>query len=104
MINYIQLKRKDIQLSFDILPMFSTTMEILPYENIIGQKQATKSINIGLAMEKKGYNIFVSGESGTGKTSYIIKKVEEYAKSLQDPSDWCYVYNFEEEIDRKSVV
>ena len=98
MINYIQLKRKDIQLSFDILPMFSTTMEILPYENIIGQKQATKSINIGLAMEKKGYNIFVSGESGTGKTSYIIKKVEEYAKSLQDPSDWCYVYNFEEEI------
>ncbi|MGH4117772.1 AAA family ATPase [Clostridium sp.] len=32
-------------------------------------------------MDKKGYNIFISGESGTGKTSYIIKKVEEYAKS-----------------------
>jgi len=98
MTNYIQLTRKDIQLSFDILPMFSTTMEILPYENIIGQKQAIKSINLGLEMDKKGYNIFVSGESGTGKTSYITKKVEEYAKGLPAPSDWCYVYNFEEEI------
>ncbi|MBK5240357.1 Lon protease family protein [Clostridium sp.] len=98
MTSYIQLKRKDLQLSFDNLPMFSTTMEILPYENIIGQKQAIKSINIGLAMDKKGYNIFVSGESGTGKTSYIIKKVEEYAKDLPAPRDWCYVYNFEEEI------
>ncbi|WP_291636247.1 ATP-binding protein, partial [Clostridium sp.] len=97
MTNYIQLKRKDIQLSFDILPMFTTTMEILPYENIIGQKQAIKSINLGLEMDKKGYNIFISGESGTGKTSYIIKKVEEYAKSLPSPRDWCYVYNFEEE-------
>ncbi|MCJ7691256.1 MAG: AAA family ATPase, partial [Clostridiaceae bacterium] len=98
MTDYIQLKRKDIQLSFDILPMFSTTMEILPYENIIGQKQAIKSINLGLEMDKKGYNIFISGESGTGKTSYIIKKVEEYAKNLPAPRDWCYVYNFEEEI------
>ncbi|MFT5873145.1 MAG: lon-related putative ATP-dependent protease [Clostridium sp.] len=97
MTNYIQLKRKDIQLSFDTLPMFSTTMEILPYENIIGQKQATRSINLGLEMDKKGYNIFISGESGTGKTSYIIKKVEEYAKSLPSPRDWCYVYNFEEQ-------
>lgn len=97
MTNYIQLKRKDIQLSFDILPMFSTTMEIYPYENIIGQKQAIKSINLGLEMAQKGYNIFISGESGTGKTSYIIKKVEEYAKSLPSPRDWCYVYNFEEE-------
>ncbi len=98
MTNYVKLKRKDLQLSFDTLPMFSTTMEILPYENIIGQKQAIKSINLGLEMDKKGYNIFISGESGTGKTSYIIKKVEEYAKSLPDPSDWCYAYNFEEEI------
>jgi predicted ATP-dependent protease len=96
--NYIQLKRKDLQLSFDNLPMFKTTMEILPFENIIGQKQAIKFINLGLEMDKKGYNIFVSGESGTGKTSYIIKKVEEYAKDLPAPSDWCYVYNFEEEI------
>ena len=96
--NYIQLKRKDLQLSFDNLPMFKTTMEILPYENIIGQKQAIKSINLGLEMDKKGYNIFISGESGTGKTSYIIKKVEEYAKDLPAPRDWCYVYNFEEEI------
>lgn len=98
MTNYIQLKRKDIQLSFDNLPMFSTTLEIQAYENIIGQKQAIKSINLGLEMDKKGYNIFISGESGTGKTSYIIKKVEEYAKGLPSPRDWCYVYNFEEEI------
>lgn len=97
MTNYIQLKRKDIQLPFDNLPMFSTTMEIFPYEKIIGQKQAIKSINLGLEMVQKGYNIFISGESGTGKTSYIIKKVEEYAKSLPSPGDWCYVYNFEEE-------
>ena len=47
-------------------------------------------------MNKKGYNIFISGHSGTGKTGYIVRKIEEYAKNLPAPEDWCYVYNFED--------
>ena len=68
----------------------------LPYKNIIGQRRAVKSIDLGLLMDKKEYNIYISGPNGTGKTSYIINKIKEYAKTLPDPYDWCYVYNFKD--------
>ena len=93
---YVELNRKNLELSFDTLQNFSTTMEILPYKSIIGQNRAEKSIELGLRIPKKGYNIFITGHSGTGKTGYLIKKIEEYAKNQLPSRDWCYVYNFKD--------
>lgn len=95
--NYVELKSKDLKISFGNLPDFKTTKEIPPYEKIIGQKRAEKSIDLGLKMKRKGYNIYISGGTGTGKTGYIVKKIEEYAKGLENSEDWCYVYNFDDE-------
>lgn len=91
--NYVELTRSDLDLNFNI-PDFNTSMEIPPYTKLIGQAQAERSIDIGLSLTKKGYNIFITGHSGTGKTGYLISKVEEYASHLPTPPDWCYVYNF----------
>lgn len=96
MTKFIELKAKDLVLNFPQLPAFKTTEDIEPYKSIIGQRRAEKSIELGLKMNKKGYNIFISGHSGTGKTGYIVRKIEEYAKNLPAPEDWCYVYNFED--------
>ncbi|MBI6874966.1 Lon protease family protein [Clostridium aciditolerans] len=94
MSNHLKLNIEDLQLEFHELSQFETTKDIHPYKNIIGQKRAVESIDLGLLMDKKEYNLYISGPNGTGKTSYIIDKIEEYAKTLSDPCDWCYVYNF----------
>lgn len=88
-----ELTKEALLPSFDQLPEFETTNDIEPYCSIIGQERAVKAIDLGLQMEKMGYNIFISGRSGTGKTSYILRKIEEYAKTRKTPEDWCYVFN-----------
>ncbi|EET84643.1 peptidase S16, lon-like protein [Clostridium carboxidivorans P7] len=92
---YSELTRKDLELQFEEMPDFDTTCDVESYNMVIGQKRAVESIELGLNMDSKQYNIFISGKTGTGKTGYIVRKIEEYAKKMPTPQDWCYVYNFE---------
>jgi len=80
---------------------FSCTAEMTPLEDFIGQDRAISAIEFGLGVNRPGFNIFVTGLSGTGKTSIIkafLKKVTaQQAAAHKDsptPEDWCYVYNF----------
>lgn len=73
---------------------FETTEKIEPLQGIIGQERAVKAINFGLMTKKKGYNIFVSGLSGTGRNSYVNLITKKRAMSEKPSSDWVYVYNF----------
>ena len=52
---------------------FETTEELPDLEDAIGQKRALRSIEFGLGMEETGFNLFISGETGTGRTSTIRK-------------------------------
>ena len=52
---------------------FRTTAEIKPLEGVIGQERAVKAFDFGLAVKMKGYNIYMAGPSGTGKTTYAPK-------------------------------
>jgi predicted ATP-dependent protease len=80
---------------------FSCTSEITPLEDFIGQERAIRAIEFGLGVNRPGFNIFVTGLTGTGKTS-IIKAFLKKATSERiapetaavSPADWCYVYNF----------
>jgi lon-related putative ATP-dependent protease len=80
---------------------FTCTAEMTPLEDFIGQERAIRAIEFGLGVNKPGFNIFVTGLTGTGKTS-IIKAFLKKATSAQaatgedsaTPEDWCYVYNF----------
>ncbi len=54
-----------------------------------------QALDFGLAVKMKGYNIYMSGPSGTGKTTYARASTEKLAATEPVPSDWCYVYNFQ---------
>ncbi len=75
---------------------FNTTAEVPPIEGIIGQERAAKAIEFGLQIEQDGYNIYVSGIPGSGRTTSVEVAVREIAKKRPTPDDWCYVYNFKE--------
>lgn len=73
---------------------FSTTDEIEGLSTIIGQERAVKAFNFGLQVKNKGYNIYMAGPSGVGKTTYAKLSTQAQAKKEKVPYDWCYVYNF----------
>lgn len=73
---------------------FKTTRELEPFDGIIGQSRAIKAMDFGLNIDIKGYNIFIEGPTGIGKTIYARNKLSELAKTKPVPDDWCYVYNF----------
>lgn len=73
---------------------FNSTADLVPLQGIIGQERASKALKFGLSIKKKGYNIFVSGQSGTGRNSYVKLITERAAAEKEPPDDWVYVYNF----------
>ena len=63
-------------------------------EPLIGQQRAVESLEFGLNVDGRGYNIFVVGQPGSGRTSYILERLESMAGDLPAPDDWLYLYNF----------
>ena len=55
---------------------FKNTSEIEPYDGIIGQQRAEKAMQFGLKMNNPAYNIYVSGNCGSGRITYTIKAIE----------------------------
>jgi ATP-dependent Lon protease len=71
-----------------------TSSEIKPTREIIGQERALRSLRVGLAMNHFGYNIFVTGISGTGRTTTIKRLLKTFEGEKDGFRDHCYVYNF----------
>lgn len=75
---------------------FKSTEEIEPLEGIIGQNRAVRALSLGLEIESPGYNLYLAGAFGTGKTSLAQKMLEEKAAVRPVPDDWCYVFNYKQ--------
>lgn len=73
---------------------FKTTAELDGSGTIIGQPRGTRSLAFGLGMQGQGYNVFVAGDSGTGRMTAVRRFVQERASEEAIPPDWVYVYNF----------
>ncbi|MCX7711028.1 MAG: AAA family ATPase [Clostridia bacterium] len=74
---------------------FKDTSELEPLKGIIGQGRAVKALEFGLRIKTRGYNIYMSGMTGTGKTSYAENYIKKVAAKEKVPDDWCYVFNFD---------
>jgi lon-related putative ATP-dependent protease len=82
---------------------FMTTAEVFPLDKVIGQERAVQAIEFGLNIKSPGYNIFVTGIEGTGKSTIIKDIVTQHAKNLPSPVDWCMVNNFKDEYHPKTI-
>ncbi len=71
-----------------------STTEVHPSKDIIGQERALKALRLGLEMNHFGYNIFVTGLSGTGRTTTIKRLIHEFERRKVHLTDKCYVHNF----------
>jgi predicted ATP-dependent protease len=75
---------------------FETTADLPIQSDIIGQPRGIRAIEFGIDIDSPGYNIFVLGEEGTGRTTAIGRFLREHAAKRATPQDWAYVNNFAE--------
>jgi lon-related putative ATP-dependent protease len=85
-----------------LFPCNSTT-ELEPSFIILGQDRALSALKFGLSIRKRGFNIYVSGLAGTGRTTAIKSFLQELAAKEATPSDWCYVHNFRDAYRPKAL-
>ena len=74
---------------------FKKTTELEPFNGIIGQERAMNAIKTAMQIPQKGFNLYLCGSIGIGKTAYALSVVNNLAKDEPVPNDICYIYNFE---------
>ena len=74
---------------------FETTENLESIQTGIGQDRGIKALEFGLQVDVKGYNLYLEGPSGGGKTMYTKNYLDKIAAKKKVPSDWCYIYNFD---------
>ncbi len=75
---------------------FETTAELPDFNDAIGQQRALRSIEFGLGVDGTGFNLYISGETGTGRTTTIASILAKRARQEAQPHDWVYVNNFKD--------
>ncbi len=74
---------------------FETTSELKVSREIVGQERALQALKLGIEIQATGYNIFVTGPAGSGRTT-TVQKLLERAMPVKALTDKCYVYNFQD--------
>ena len=74
---------------------FETTKELEPINDGIGQERGIKAREFGISVDVKGYNLYIEGPSGVGKTMYTKNYLDSISSKKKVPNDWCYIYNFQ---------
>ena len=80
---------------------FSSTSELSSLKTVIGQERAVRALKFGLELLAPGYNVFVGGLPGTGKSTIVKNLVEKFAATKPAPPDWICVFNFRDEYNPK---
>ena len=94
--NKNELSYKDLKLTCDSKIFdFTTTDELEPIITGIGQERGIKALEFGLNVDSNGYNLYIEGPYGVGKTSYTKNALQTISKKKKVPNDWCYIYNFD---------
>ena len=94
--NKNELSFKDLKMTCnpDIFN-FETTADLESIQGGIGQDRGIKALEFGLQVNVKGYNLYLEGPSGVGKTMYTKNYLNQIAAKKKVSSDWCYIYNFD---------
>ena len=82
---------------------FDTTESLKDLKEVPGQGRAVEAIHFATGIEVDGHNVFVLGPHGTGRHTFVKQFLEHKASDRGTPSDWCYVYNFKEPRQPKTL-
>ena len=94
--NKNELNYKNLKISCDpSIFKFKTTEELDNIETGIGQERGIKALEFCLNVDINGYNLYLEGPAGVGKTMYTKHYLDKISKKQKTPCDWCYIYNFE---------
>ena len=75
---------------------FERQMKLIDTTNLVyGQDRGIKALEFGVNVDLKGYNMYLEGPAGVGKTMYTKKFLQEKQKKKKFLNDWCYIYNFD---------
>ena len=93
--NKNELSYKDLKMTCnDSIFNFETTKDLENISTGIGQERGIKALEFGLQVDVKGYNLYLEGPSGVGKTMYTKNYLDKLSQKEKVPNDWCYIYNF----------
>jgi lon-related putative ATP-dependent protease len=91
---------KQRELSADDLSLEISEEEIARFSaetslpDVIGQPRALRALEMGTQIRSRGYNIFVTGLSGTGRMTAIRTVLQDFAPEKSRLEDIVYVFNF----------
>jgi predicted ATP-dependent protease len=75
---------------------FQTTAELSAGAAVVGQARAVNAVQLGIDIQRPGYNLFVLGDPGSGRHRLVRRLLDAKAAVGEKPSDWCYINNFSE--------
>ncbi len=75
---------------------FETTADLPPLGDMIGQERAIEALTLAFDVQSEGYNVFVAGPAGTGRSSAVYREIGKAIHQRAASSDWCYLHNFVE--------
>ena len=73
---------------------FESTAELPELDAAEIHPRAVAALHLGLDMPHAGYNLFVLGDSGSGRHAIAQQLLQAQRHNGPAPADWCYVYNF----------
>jgi len=82
---------------------FDTTNDLPDLQDVIGQPRALRALELGSEVPGAGFNIFVLGAPGSGRTTLSQEYLKRKAAAEPVPDDWIYVYNFENPYAPRSI-
>ncbi|MBQ7265650.1 MAG: AAA family ATPase [Firmicutes bacterium] len=90
-----ELDYKSVSKFYTVEDIAKQSENIDPLNTPVGQATAADALKFGLSVKKPGYNIYVTGPAGSGKTTFAELFAKNVAKKEKTPDDLCYVCNFE---------
>nr|HPI33609.1 AAA family ATPase [candidate division Zixibacteria bacterium] len=96
---HTELTARQLDYSVNFRPQgVKSSDDVKPAVGVIGQDRAIEAIRTGLNMTSPGYNIFVTGSVGTGRTDATLHLLEQFTRAKEPKlPDICYVNNFKNE-------
>ena len=67
-------------------------------EEITGQEKAISLLRLGLSIDRVGYNIYLSGNDGSGRLTAVMQEIEKLPEKPEMIMDAAYVWSKDENI------